>query len=735
MKKDEQKLLKDFQISLEQYKSFEDIKNSIKVKDQAEASKKFFWTSKKVGISLAGGILLLLLIILLPYLLMKPSAPKVTSIRITNRSDLLLEYEKNCSFISKGVMVDKELSDGSVVQANEEEIVVDYEEFIASQVGRYHISVYLRANPEIKVGYDVNVVDDEIVGLNLMDYRSVYYQGEQITSEDLVLEKQLASGKKKRTKLIEYSIDDTTSKLHSIGMHEVGVVLNSNEDFRLSYQVDVKSLEELNVDGKYGYTDMYSSRHSFDVLALEIMNATATPYDSEVVISGILRKEIIDNEIVISDLKHNQNMIYKPFTKQLIIKGIAGDPDMVCFKLTEDDYLISLTGPLVVGDQILIARGGKLSYNTLMYLIHSYGGVYLDDSLDITVDCDTLFKEDTTIYLQGKPLDNDQKEYMGIWYADGKVILEINEKGLYIGGRTDTTPYTIDESLEGYRIRISYFEVFEYSIIKDTIEYYTEGYHVATYKRYNPELQAIVSVYPTNSRVQWVVNKGDTLKMTVTKRNEVNYFTIPNYHGEPITEDRDFGKITQGNWYISDMDYDIYGTVDNYVYIVGAWSAGKPSIDMQSTSYLQVYKNYELVEVGWIEIIDAEEYDITILVHFEDNTTEKVFYNRKTRILKYKGESFNYNKTPYKGLEFVGDYLGEDGSSKSIDDYGRINYEIHYPNGYIARGNEQTYIQSMEENFIVLWYTYQNSKDEREIRTIELTKENNEWSFVYEGVV
>ncbi|MDE7213270.1 MAG: hypothetical protein K2N42_01685, partial [Anaeroplasmataceae bacterium] len=720
---------------LEQNKSFEDIKASIRIKDQPEASKRIFWTYKKVGLSLAGGIILLLLIILIPYLFMKPTALTVTNISITNRSDLLVEYEKNCSFISRGVLVEKELSDGTVVQAKEDEIVVDDKEFIASQVGRYHISVYLKASPEIKAGFDVSVVDDEIIGLNLIDYRSVYYQGEQVRSEDLVLEKKLASGKKKKTKLVEYSIEDTTAKTHSIGMHEVGVVLNSNEDFRISYQVDVKSLEELNIDGKYGYTDEYSSRYSYDVLALEIIDTKATSYDSEVLISGELKKEIIDNEIVISDLKHNQTMIYKPFTNQLIIKGIAGDPDMFCFKLTEEDYLISLTGPLVVGNQILIARTGKLSDDTLMYLRHSYGGIYLDESLGITIDSNTIFKENTTIYLKGKPLDNDQKEYMGIWYNDGKVIFEINEDGLYAGGRTESTPYTIEESVEGYRIRISSFEVLEYSIANDTVAYYTEGYHAATYKRFNPEYQAIVSVYPTNSRVQWVVNKGDTLKLTVAKRNEVNYFTIPNYHGEPITEDRDFGSITQGNWYISDMDYDIYGTVDNYVHIVGSWSANKPTIDRQSTSYLEVYKNYELVEVGWVEIVDALEYDITILVHFEDGTSEQLFYNRRTRILQYKGETFNYNKRPYAGLDFVGRYSGEDDSSKIIDEVGTINYEIYYPSGYIARGNHQTYIQSMEEDSIVLWYTYQNSKDEREIRTIELTKENNVWSFVYEGVV
>ncbi|MDE7105937.1 MAG: hypothetical protein K2O22_02085 [Anaeroplasmataceae bacterium] len=735
MKRDEQKLLQDFQESLEQTKSFEDIEHNIMIHKQVETSKRSFWTPKKVGLSLAGGSILLLLIVLIPFLFMSSSAPEVTNIRITNRSDLLVEYEKNCSFISKGVLVDKEMSDGSVVRAEDEEVIVDYEEFTASKVGRYHISVYLKEYPEIKAGYDVSVVDDEIVGLNLIEFRSVYYQGEQITSEDLVLEKELASGKKKRAKLVEYSIEGRSVLVDSIGMHKVGVVLNSNEEFQLSYEVDVKSLEELNIDGKYGYTDKFSSNYSYDVLAIEIHNAAAIPYDSEVVISGELKKEILNNEIVISDLRHNQNMIYKPFTKQLIIKGIAGDPDIVCFKLTEEDYLISLTGPLVEGSQILIARGGKLSNSTLMYLIHSYGGVYMNESLEVKIDTNTIFNEDTTIYLQARPIDNDQKEYMGIWYDDGVVKLEINEEGLFPVGSTQTIPYTIEESMEGYRIRISSFEVFEYSIVKDTVEYYAEGYHLATYKRFNRELQAIVSVYPTNSRVQWVVNKGDTLKMIVTHRNNVTYYTIPNYHGEPILEDRDFGKITEGNWYISDMDYDIYGTLKNYVHIVGAWSAGKPTIDKQSTNYLQVYKNYELIEVGWIEIIDADQYDITILVHFEDDTTEKVYYNRQTRILKYKEEEFEVNKTSFKGLEITGDYIGEDGSSKTIDEVGRINYEIYYPSGYIARGNHRMYIQSMEENSIVLWYTYQNSKDEREIRTLEFTKENDIWTFVYDGII
>ncbi|MDE6655610.1 MAG: hypothetical protein K2J85_01310, partial [Anaeroplasmataceae bacterium] len=97
-------------------------------------------------------------------------------------------------------------------------------------------------------------------------------------------------------------------------------------------------------------------------------------------------------------------------------------------------------------------------------------------------------------------------------------------------------------------------------------------------------------------------------------------------------------------------------------------------------------------------------------------------------------ESFKYNETSCKGFEYVGEYIGSDGSTKTIDEAGRVSYEIYYPSGYVARGTHTTYIQSWNESSIMLWYIYQNAKDEREIRTIELKKENEIWSFVYDGI-
>ena len=103
MKKIEMEFLKDFNDSLESRKTFKDIHDEINIERfKKEPKNKLKLSFAKLGFV---GVCLLLLAIIIPTTIFLFNTPKVVGLTITNKDDLVIEYQRNCNFINKGIMV------------------------------------------------------------------------------------------------------------------------------------------------------------------------------------------------------------------------------------------------------------------------------------------------------------------------------------------------------------------------------------------------------------------------------------------------------------------------------------------------------------------------------------------------------------------------------------------------------------------------------------------------------
>lgn len=741
MKKIEIEFLKDFNDSLETKKTFKDIHDEINIERfKKQPKKRFQLFFTKLGFF---GVCLLLLAIIFPTTLFLFNKPKVVGLTITNQDDLVVEYQKNCNFINKGIKVDKKMSDGSFISANEKEIVVDYNTFDSNNSGRYYISIYLKNKPEIETGYYVSVSNDEITNIDLIDYRDTYYIGETIIPEDLVIEKRLSNNKIVETKYTEYSIDTSDFNSNEAGKYNINVTLNSNSDFSFSYEVDVKSLESLDINGRYGYVDTYYKDYTPTILALEINNNIAKSYYSEIIIgektNETLIKEVIDGKIIIKDDKHNQKMIYRPFTNEMIVTGLTIDEkDMILFKLDDDDCVISLKGLIADTNTFYIAKDGYLSKETVSYLLNVYGGIYLDSEMELLVTDDTLFLNDSTIIVGSKNINVDEKSYVGTFYdSKNRIALVIEDDVLYSYSNATPIPYYSQVKDNGdVIIRTSPYDlIFIYILKNDKIEVYSEDYFNGELNRYNSKTQVIVTIERNTgtSPYKYVLSKGDVFNCVNIERNQIECFKIPGYNGTAIYEDTTFNNVTIGHIYMFDFDKNIYGTHDNYFIIKNSYSVAKYDVDEIKTYWYEIYINYKVVEIGWIEFLEYKDGIISFLLHEENGNNKVINYNQNEKCYVIDDEKYELNETPFKNFDFIGKYIGSDNIEKIISEKGMLGTVSYTSKGNQVIKYEYVYIDTLKDNNVVLWYYYA-SNDKLEIKTIQLIKDDTGWYFEINGV-
>ncbi len=743
MKKIEMEFLKDFNDSLETKKTFKDIQNEINIERFKKQPKKRFQLSfAKIGFVSA---FLLLLAIIIPTTIFLFDKPKVVGLTITNQDDLVVEYQRNCNFINKGIKVDKKMSNGSYIRANEDEIVIDYNTFDSNNSGRYYISIYLKNKPEVETGYYVFVSNDEITNIDLIDYRDTYYIGETIIPEDLIIEKRLSNNKIAETKYTEYSIDTSNFNSNKAGKYNINVTLNTNSDFSFSYEVDVKPLENLDINGRYGYVDTYFKDYSPTILALEINNNIAKSYYSDIIIgektNETLIKEVIDNKIIIKDDKHNQKMIYKPFTNEMIVTSLTLDEkDMTLFKLDDNDYVISLKGSIADTNAFYIAKDGYLSKETVSYLLNTYGGIYLDKEMEWLVTDETLFSNDTTIIVGSKNINVDEKIYIGTFYDNkNRIALVIEDDVLYSYSNVTPIPYVAQVKDNGdVIIRTSpYDPIFKYISKEDKFEVYTgDNYFSGDLNRYNSKSQVIVTINRNagTSPYKYVLSKGNVFNCINLERNKIECFNIPGYNETPIYEDTTFDNVTISNIYMFDFESNIYGTYDNYFIIKNSYSVGKYNIDDITTYWYEIYNNYKVIEIGWIEFLSYKDGIISFSFHEENGINKVINYDQNEKCYVINDEKYELNKSPFKNFDFIGKYIGSDETEKIIHEEGKLGTIGYTSNGNQVIYYENIYIDMLEDNNVVLWYYCYGSNDELEIKKLQLIKNDIGWYFEINGV-
>ena len=92
------------------------------------------------------------------------------------------------------------------------------------------------------------------------------------------------------------------------------------------------------------------------------------------------------------------------------------------------------------------------------------------------------------------------------------------------------------------------------------------------------------------------------------------------------------------------------------------------------------------------------------------------------------------NETLFKDFNFVGKYIGSDGTEKIISDKGMLGAIKYAPAGNRVISYDYIYIDSLKENEVVLWSTYQTIGEGLEIKKIQLFKTNDGWIFEYDNL-
>ena len=726
--------------------SFSDIAKRIDYSpyEKAKTKKRFGWAYGIIGGAAALGVTLGIVFSFV-HLSPKPSpseeASSVKTVAIQNPEDLVREYEKNCGFVSDSLVLSKKFTNGkrSVVPADE--YTVDASSFHQGMVGEYEIGVFLKGQENARTSYSVNVVDDEVKSLSIGDHRSVYYLGESPIPQDLVLRKLCESGSTREAKPAEYFLELGNYNSQAVGTYTVGVSLKSNVSFSLSYEVEVKGLEEADLDGRYAYVDYAGDYGQPTIYALDLANDVVSSRYSEILLNGKLNREIKDGEIHLSRNESTQTMIYKPAERTLLVSGIAGDPDMPCFRLNRTDVMITLIGSDEADkDTKFVAIDGRLSLSALDYFTYRYGGIYLDANMNESLTHDHVFEADALAYVGVRPTLNEEKPFLGIWYREDpsrnrEVAFHIEEFSLYYGDPSYPKTYNIQDKGDGvYWIRIPNEETLVYHSAGDILEIlsFDTGLPFLSLKRFNQQTQALVTLRTTyRTIIDYAVDKGTSFQTVFMNEDTIEWYRIPSYSGGVIENDVTFTDVDSCMIGLSDFS-GLFGTIRNNVQIIGSWEAGRfPSAHAY---WIRFVSDYQETKLGWLGF---EDYDFSngssvLRAHFDDGSTQLIGYYSNT--VEIEKSLYRRNNTPWSGFEFVGSYVSQDGKNASLLDTATLFYKTTYASGYVANCYYGVTLTSLGDERADGYYIYQDEKDHRLERSVLLEKIAGVWNLTFDGV-
>src|SRR5574344_49682 len=634
--------------------------------------------------------------------------PCVVELSILNNDDIVTIYEKNCAFISSGFEVAKKKRNGASEILAPSLYTVDSSQFRDGVEGTYPISIFLNSNKSIKATFDVEVINDEVLAISLKDYRTTYYVGETIIPSDITLIKECESGLDREAKITEYEFDTSLFNPSAIGTYEIKVSLISNPLFFLTYSVDVQGIDEADLSGRYAYKEPLTAGGEPTVFALEIEDNIVTSHYSEILIGGEMIKEVVDGEINIrGSLGGSQTMTYIPNERTLLVSGIAGDPDLPCFKINRLDAMITLDGVFLQDyekEVEYVAINGHIPSSTLEFLTNSYGGVYLTSSLGEKVTHEMEFLIDTKLYVGFKPVVESKKPYLGKWFDDtGLVRFTIYEDEVY--GR----PYTVqDMGNNTYYIRVSDGSILAYHSNTDVIDILNLEDHSVwiSLDHFVGGLQCLVSLNTPSKLVEFVVHKGETLNPFYITDNTITSYNIPAYLDTPIEE-----SVTYFATMVTKYMIDIggrFGGLKDYFEIVGCWDVNR--IDTGHSYWFNEYQDYELVKQGWTEIVDGTKNlsSVTLLVHYDDESVEELIFNGTLTL----GETtYSRSSALWQGFSCLGEYYNEQEEKIIIDEYGRFMYNVTTISGYTYQVYEGLRVTSMSDSLITMIYHHQDEHD------------------------
>lgn len=741
--------------------SFSDISSKIPIDSYAKPQKKRKWgwiLGGCTGLLSAGCAIALCVLFLQPHASLPggwsssssstdwaPEEGDVRAITIQNPEQLVTEYEKNCAFVGDGLLLGKTLQNGKKKFVASTDYLIDSSAFQSGVVGTYSIVLSLKSSPTIRTSYEAQVVDDVVTGVILGDYRSVYYLGETPRPQDLVLQKICQSGTSKEAKPAEYEIDTSHFDPKTLGTYSLTAKLKSNPAFSVDYSVEVKPLLEANLNGRYAYFDDETEYGYPTIYAFVIDQDSLTSHYSEIDSLGKLSRTLNNDGTMLLSGSGSQTMVYLPESRTLRVSGIAGDPDLDCFRLNRTDLLISLVGaPADENETRYLAIDGRIPTSTLDYLSYRFGGAYLDSGMTKPITHGTLFSSDDTIYVGVKPNINAAKPFLGTWYREDapcyrRVAFQLGERGLSVGYGAMTIAYTIEDKGDGdYWIRADQIENLVYHSASDLLDILSNetGKTFLSLKRYNTSVQSLIQIETDyGTTYGYIIDKGSSLPTQFVGESSLTFFkfTHDDYHGEALYEDKTFSGVKVCQTGLSDIN-GIYGSLANHMEIVGSFTAGRfPS---PHTYWCEFTENYQIGQTGWVSYGECQPllglYEL--VVHFDDGTEETLSYDQSAKTFKSATVVARANATPWKDLPCLGRYEASDGSVLVALATGTLAVDKNLPTGAASITYITSRITGVSSSEVKGYTIEEDAASNRVVNDVLFEIQSTGWVLSYGGV-
>lgn len=727
--------------------------NSLKSTAQPISSKKRFLApalSACASLVLAGGLILTLILVNNKdnknKMVLRPIVEN--AMRLDNENEIVREFESNASFVFGGTLTKKN-ADGKAIDINNSLVELDYSQFKKGTVGNYTINCHLKSDKNAYVSYNVLVNDEIIDHIKINNYRDTYYVGENVMNDDVEVIKVMKSGKEIHALPTEIVIDDSFFDSTQPGICQLTVHLSTNKAIKANYEVDVKPLEEIALEGNYAYTLDYIKVGTPVIRAFNI-NGKIKPEYSSIHITGHYKKTVKDGQVIIEsdDIVNNgssQVLRYVPQTREMIVYSSHTDRERKCFLMSERDVTFTVRN---VHDRWtnykFVAKNGYISNKQIDYFKFHYGGVYFDNAMNTPVTSLTHLDKDTYIYVGHVQDEVQNTGYYGSWYdpsSNNEIAFSINKEAFGDYSFSNTSTYTVNEKDDEVIIRNKGY-VYSYDKVVGKLFLLDEysGLRTTEYTKFDENTQAIFSLNDlnTNETHHIVYELGENLNKSfiqnavITSVNVSSYYVnnieFP-YENEPVIENVS-GRGTIVKQYLDDYAYK-YGDYDSYWQFTDNFGASKQD-NNDHHHYLIRVENGVTTRVGWVgfsEVVDksyqvpaTDEEGKQILdnngnpvyrdinesyfkayAHFDDYVVKEIKFSTISKSVNF-GEGWLYpNYEVWKDMPFVGTYKSQD-NKQTIDIHSSAIIGQHYldKDGYDQVRYIYGAIASLEDNNIVI---------------------------------
>ncbi len=608
-----------------------------------------FWNRRRIGLAAGAASFVLVMAIVLPLslsgwgtgnssssnqeapgVLVPTTATYLNTETVANRSKVQTVYEKNLSFVSDGLMIKKLDAAGkpSLVAAAAES------DFAAGTPGSYKVRLVSEEGDE--ASFDIEVVEEEVTAIRVTLFKEAYYQGETPIPADFALAKELDDGSSRAAKESEIGIDLANYDPDEPGTYQIEVYLKGNPDFRKNVEVTVLPLEEIDLSGTFAWADDSLDIGSplLRVFTIDGLSHTLISQYSEIWSTFSFAYVFENGKVTIDGAGVNQDFVYDPASRTILVSGIAGDPDMLCVPMGPKTSYLQAVGELYESSTLFCAEAGYLNEETINYLAYRGGGVYLEPEFLTSVDANTYFPNDATLYL-GQPKENQvdiaslvEGQYVAVDEAYPKEMMATFRDGklFYRSYYDSPEPYIATDRGDYFEIKTYGGDSFRYYVEEERLENYSvEGIHLNTLRKMDRDKEIVVAcrTYASNYK-DFVIEIGTSFPSyrIVSEGYEIEYFDFADNDGSPLYADARFEEGQIGHNYLTDF-LGHFGDARDYWVFGSGPSVGK--LDDYGY-YAGIYEDYALVDAGKLKIAgyDEDSGERILEVAFEQRGTTSV---------------------------------------------------------------------------------------------------------------